>query len=224
MSLCVASAAAQEVREVSLSNPYAKPKPKSESKVNVHASLARAVVEKVSKCYRAEQGKPLAQEERALLEEFRSDVTRDLEPALSALGCRLDKPVAASCSTALDALACERLAAPIVEAGWDRNLTPEAKAQVAEYARALAAREGTCSPQDPEQVSSVLGLRTDRLAVLVEAEIVIGKCELVPGKLAECEAQLARAECEDMARLSEQGQLTHLCSSLLRCTSIAAPP
>lgn len=206
----------------SFQNPYAKAKPAAAQKV--HSAVASAVGTKVAECYRAEQQKPLDPEQQALLAEYAADVVRDLSPALLPLGCALDRPISSACQNALDAISCEALAEPIIAAGWDRNLTPEAKAKVASYASSLAARESACEGRAPEEAAIVQGIQADRLAALVESEIVIGKCELISTEASRCDAELAAARCEELVRLKEEGQLTHLCRSLLRCTDMAAPP
>lgn len=206
----------------SFQNPYARAK--DGTALAVHSSVTSALSTKVAECYRAEQDKPLDAEQHALLAEYGADVVRDLAPALAPLGCALDKPLSSACNNALSALSCEALAEPIVAAGWDRNLTPEAKAKVIGYASALAARESACDGRAAEEAAIVQGIQADRLAALVESEIVMGKCELIAAEASACDAELAAAQCADIRQLKEQGQLTHLCRSLLRCKDMAAPP
>jgi len=206
----------------SFQNPYARATP--EAALEVHGSITSAVSTKVAECYSAEQDKPLDADQHALLAEYAGDVARAVAPALTPLGCALGKPISTTCKSALAALSCETLAEPIVAAGWDRNLTPEAKAKVAGYASALAARESACEGRAAEEAAIVQGVVADRLAALVESEIVMGKCELIAAEASACDAELAAASCQDLRQLKEQGQLTHLCRSLLRCKDMAAPP
>jgi hypothetical protein len=205
----------------SFQNPYARAKPAA---ALVHGSVTSAVSAKVAECFRAEQQKPLDADQHALLAEYGVDVARELAPAITPLGCALDAPISAACKSALSALSCDTLAEPIVAAGWDRNLSPEAKAKVVNYAAALAARDGACEGRAAEEAAIVQGVVADRLAALLESEIVMGKCELIAAEASACNAELAAASCQDLRQLKEQGQLTHLCRSLLHCTDVAAPP
>lgn len=213
------SAAADEIGAVP--NPYARPR--KTAKRNVHSSLASAVSGKIANCYRAEQGAELDAEQLALLTEYAADVVRDLASALEPLGCALDERMSAACTYSLDALSCEALAQPIIDAGWDRNLTPEAKAKMRAYAAALAAREAACEGRAADEAAIVQEIGASRLSALLESEIVMGKCELLPEEASACDAQIASANCGTLMQLKEEGQLTHLCSSLLRCTDAPAP-
>ncbi len=59
--------------------------------------------------------------------------------------------------------------------------------------------------------------------MLIESEILVGKCQLAPNKLPDCEAQLADASCEEIASLNNQGKLTHFCSDVYTCTDVPVP-
>jgi hypothetical protein len=222
MSVCVASAAAQD--EPIVENHYAlKKKKRPALKVKADPKLVRALNAKIGECYESEQEKPLSEEDKALLREYGSEVVSDLADALSLSGCSLEQRATSNCLKMLDDMECEALAAPIVAQGWDRNLTPEARAQVNEYAGMLSRREARCQDRAEEEAAIVMGLRADRLAALIEAQIVIGQCELTADKLPDCETELQNVTCERMAALNEHGQLQQICTTVLHCIEVVPP-
>jgi hypothetical protein len=222
MSVCVTSAAAQD-DEAIVQNPYAlKKKKRPAVTVKADPALVRALNAKIGECYEREQDKPLSQEDKALLREYGSEVVSDLASALSSAGCSLEQRANATCLKMLDAMECSALAEPIVAEGWDRNLTPEARDHVTEYAGMLSRREARCQDRAEEEAAIVMGVRGDRLALLIEAQIVIGQCELTADKLPECETELQNVTCERIASLNEVGQLQQVCGTVFHC--IEAPP
>jgi hypothetical protein len=222
MSVCVTSAAAQEEQQL-VHNHYSLKKKRPATKIKADPALVRALNEKIGECYEKEQEKPLSKEDKALLREFGSEVANDLADALSTTGCAVTERANPRCLKMLDELECETLAAPIVAEGWDRNLTPEARAEVTEYAGMLARREGRCAGRAEEEADIVIGVRGDRLAALIEAQIVIGQCELSGDKLPDCETELSNVTCERMAALNETGSLQQVCTSVFHCIE-ALPP
>ena len=231
MSVCGASTlstadslnvAAQD--EVRIENPYAlKKRKKPASRVKVDPKLVRALNEKIGDCYEKEQDKPLSDQDKALLREFGPQVAQDLGEALSAAGCGFDQRASDKCLSMLDELACETLAAPIIAEGWDRNITPEARVQVQEYAGMLSRREARCEGRAEEEAAIVTGVRGDRLAALIESQIVIGQCELSADKLPDCETLLQNVTCEQILTLNDQGKLQQICPSVLKCVETPPP-
>jgi len=220
-SLCAASALAEDTPKSG--NPYALPTKKAPQPVlKLDPALVTAVRAKVEECLRVEQDAPVTAEDRKLLDDFSTEVASDLSAGLKFTSCHLDKPATPRCVQDVASLDCGMLAEPIVAAGWDRNLTPEAKAKVRAYAVALAKREGTCQGRQAEE-SAVGSVRSDQLSVLIESEILVGKCQLAPDKQADCEAQLADSSCDDIASLNNQGKLTQFCSDLYTCTDVPVP-
>jgi hypothetical protein len=65
-------------------------------------------------------------------------------------------------------------------------------------------------------------LRNDRLAALIESQIVIGQCELSADKLPDCETELSNVTCARLSALNEQGKLQQVCTSVFHC--VEAPP
>lgn len=222
VSLCAASALADDSPKVG--NPYALPSKKAPQPVlKLDAALVTAVRAKVEECLRVEQDAPVTDEDRKLLDDFSAEVASDLSAGLKFTSCHLDKPATPRCVQDIAGLDCGMLAEPIIAAGWDRNLTPEAKAKVRAYAVALAKREGTCQGRQAEESAIVGSIRSDQLAVLIESEILVGKCQLAPDKQADCEAQLADSSCDEIASLNNQGKLTQFCSELYTCTDVPVP-
>jgi hypothetical protein len=117
----------------------------------------------------------------------------------------------------LDDIECDTLAAPIIAEGWDRNITPEARAQVNEYAGMLSRREARCEGRAEEEAAIVTGIRNDRLAALIEAQIVIGQCELAADKLPDCETELSNVTCQRLMELNELGKMQQICSTVFHC-------
>ncbi len=230
MSVCGASAlltphslsvAAQD--EPHFENPYAlKKKKKPATKVKVDPKLVRALNEKIGDCYEQEQNKPLSDQDKALLREFGPQVAQDLGDALSAAGCGFDQRASEKCLSLLEDLACETLAAPIIAEGWDRNITPEARVQVQEYAGMLSRREARCEGRAEEEAAIVTGVRGDRLSALIESQIVIGQCELSADKLPDCETELQNVTCQQILTLNEQGKLQQICPTVFKC--METPP
>jgi hypothetical protein len=224
MSVCVASAPSVAAQDDGprLENPYALKKKKPAVKVKVDGQLVRALNEKIAECYAKEQDKPLSDEHKALLREYGPQVAQDLGDALAALGCAFDQRASKKCLSLLEDLSCETLAAPIIAEGWDRNITPEARAQVQEYAGMLSRREARCEGRDQEEAAIVTGVRGDRLAALIESQIVIGQCELSGDKLPDCETVLQDVTCGQIVTLNEQGKLQQVCPIVFKC--IETPP
>ncbi len=221
-SLCAATALADDVPKVD--NHYAMPGKKAPQPVlKLDPALVTAVRAKVEECLHAEQDAKVTDEDRKLLDDFSREVASDLAPGLKFTSCQLDKPATPRCVQDVASLDCAMLAEPIIAAGWDRNLTPEAKAKVRSYAAALAKREGTCQGRQAEESAIVGSIRTDQLSVLIESEIVIGKCQLAPDKLADCVAQLADASCGEIAALNNRGKLTQFCDDAYTCTDVPVP-
>jgi hypothetical protein len=223
MSVCVASAAAQD--EPNFENPYAlkKKKPAAQAKIKVDPKLVKALNAKIGECYEDEQHKPLNDEDKAILSEYGAQVAHDLSDALSSLGCAIDQRADKRCLDMLDELACETLAAPIIAEGWDRNISPEARLQVQEYAGLLSRREARCAGRSHEEEAIVTGLRGDRLAALIESQIVIGQCELSADKLPDCETELQNVTCERLMALNEIGQMQQVCKSVYKCLETPPP-
>lgn len=221
MSVCVAapiarSATAQD--EPVVINPYdLKRAKKAAPKLKVDPVLVRALSTKVAECYEREQKAPINEEDKALLKEYGAQVVQDLADALATTGCGVGERASKRCLEALDDLECDALAAPIVAAGWDRNLTPEARAHVTDYAGMLSRREARCAGRAEEEAAIVQGIRGDRLALLIEAQLVIGQCELHPENLPDCETVLQNATCQHLSALSEIGALQKVCSTVLKC-------
>lgn len=228
MSVCAAGApfmrhslraAAQE--EPRFDNPYALRKRPS-SKVKVDPKLVRVLNERIGDCYEQEQDKPLSAEDKALLREYGPQVAQDLGDALRALGCELDQHAGKQCLSLLEGISCETLAAPIIAEGWDRNITPEARTHVQEYAGMLSRREARCEGRAEEEAAIVTGVRGDRLAALIESQIVIGQCQLNADKLPDCETLLQSVTCGQILALNEQGKLQQICPTVFKC--IETPP
>lgn len=222
MSVCVTSAAAQD--EPVFENHYSlkKHKKKDGPKIKVDPALVRALNQRIADCYEAEQDKPLSAEDMGLLTQYGPEIANDLAAALSTTGCAVDQRASAQCVKMLGELECETLAAPIIAEGWDRNITPEARAQVNEYAGMLSRREARCEGRADEEAEIVQGVRNDRLAALIESQIVIGQCELSADKLPDCETQLSDATCQRLMELNEVGKLQQICTSVFHC--IETPP
>ena len=218
--LAVSPSLAQETP--GLENPYQlqKRKPDPERKAlaaRVEKALSRALVAKVAQCYQSEQGAKLGAEDQALLSAFGSELVLDLSSGLAQTSC---KPEAASaeCLKQLAALDCKRLAQPILSAGWDRHLTQAAKVQVAGYAEALARRDTQCKGYAADEGAIVFEVSRDRLAALVEMQIVTGQCQLFPDKLAACKAHVQEASCKEIADKNQHGELSQLCEEMFPCT------
>src|SRR5262249_43426927 len=146
-------------------NAYARKRAKPFANVAVDATLVRAVRDKVVACYEDEQGAAPGEEDLALLREYGADVVRELADGLAGTGCAVGERASERCLERLGELECAKLAEPIVAAGWDRYLSPQARIQVADYASMLARRELRCSGRDAEEAQIVGGVRRDRLAV-----------------------------------------------------------
>ncbi|MFT3928340.1 MAG: hypothetical protein QM778_37780 [Myxococcales bacterium] len=198
-------------------NPYALKKRSKQAKRKVDPTLAAAVGLRISSCYQAEQGKELTPEEKGLLDLHAADLVRDLASAFASTSCALDTAPSATCSKELSAMRCETLAQPIIMEGWDRNLTPEAKAKVAAYAQQLSARIMSCEGRDAEEAAIVGEVETSKLSVLIESKLVTGQCELVPGELAGCADVLKATDCADLQRRRDAGLVSETCRDVLRC-------
>jgi hypothetical protein len=222
MSVCVTSAAAQDGEERLVENHYSLKKKKPAVKVKVDPALVRALNGRIADCYEREQDKPLSAEDKALLREYGPQVAVELGSALSSSGCAADQPASAQCLKLLDDLECDTLAAPIIAEGWDRNITPEARAQVMEYAGMLSRREARCEGRAGEEAQIVSGVRGDRLAALIESQIVIGQCELSADKLPDCETELSNVTCQQIRELNDAGKLQQICKSVFNC--VDTPP
>jgi hypothetical protein len=218
VSMCVAPAAAQQVPTGD--NPYARKRAKPLANVKVDPALERAVREKVTDCYEQEQRQALSKEDAELLRVYGADVVRELADALAGAGCVVGQRAGESCVERVEAMDCEKLAAPIVKAGWDRNLSPQARTQVADYAGMLARREARCSGYEAEDSQLITGVRSDRLATLIESQIVIGQCQLFPERLAACASELDGMTCQHIMALNEKGALQQICK-VLECTNPA---
>jgi hypothetical protein len=218
MSVCVAPAAAQNVPIAG--DPYARKRAAPRAQLKVDAALVRAVRDKIADCYEREQRAALSSEDQALLREFGADVVRELEGGLASTGCVLGQRASESCLERVADLDCAQLAEPIVAAGWDRNLSPQARTQVADYAGMLARREARCTGYEAEDAQVVTGVRGDRLATLIESQIVIGQCQLFSDRLIACAGELENTSCERIMALNERGELQQACK-VLECT---APP
>jgi hypothetical protein len=214
-SLCVAPLAAQDVQLGD--SPYARKRAKPRVKSAVDGALVRAVRAKIADCYEREQHEPLSKEDAELLRGYGADVVRELEAGLSGTGCVLAARASEQCLAAVADLDCAQLAKPIVAAGWDRNLTPQARTQVADYAGMLARREARCTGHAAEEAQIITGVRSDRLATLIEAQIVIGQCQLFPERLAACAGELENTSCERIMSFNERGELQQICK-VLECT------
>ena len=60
--------------------------------------------------------------------------------------------------------------------------------------------------------------------MLIEAQIVAGRCELHPEKQPECVALLANASCAELVARDSRGELMEACSELLRCRGAERAP
>ncbi|HTU60744.1 MAG TPA: hypothetical protein VMF89_19965, partial [Polyangiales bacterium] len=149
-------------------------------------------------------------------------VAQDLGDALGAVGCGFGQRASEKCLSMLEDLECETLAAPIIAEGWDRNITPEARAHVQDYAGMLSRREARCEGRAEDEATIVMGVRGDRLAALIESQIVIGQCELSADKLPDCETVLQNVTCQDVVTLNEQGKLQQVCPTVFKC--LETPP
>jgi hypothetical protein len=217
-ALCVAPLVAQDVPLGA--SPYARKRQRPQERPAVDAALVRAVHDKIADCYEREQREALSKEDDALLRAYGAEVVRELEAGLSGTGCVLGARASERCLTAVADLDCAKLAEPIVAAGWDRNLTAEARTQVADYAGMLARREARCSGHEAEDAQVITGVRTDRLATLIESQIVIGQCQLFPERLPACAGELEHASCDRIMTLNERGELQQICK-VLECTAPA---
>ena len=219
------TALAQDIEVVD--NPYAlKKKPPKEEQAPlapVDKALVTALGKRIEQCYQAEQGAPMNEADRQLLKSAGVEVARELSSALRFSSCDIDKPASPRCLQDLAAMECSTLADPIVSAGWDRNLTPAAKEKIAAYAEAIAQREAACVGMDAAERAIVSEIRADKLSILIEANIVIGQCMLRPDKHTECYAELAKMDCDDVAKLQNEGESHKLCSDLLVCTDTPDP-
>jgi hypothetical protein len=218
--VCAATAVAQDVP--GLENPYdLKRKNKGQNappRAPVDPALVQALGLKVEQCYAAEQKAPLPEEERALLSEFANTLAYDLEAGLTNTSCQLNKPASAVCLKEVAALDCEHLAQPIIDAGWDRNLPKAAKLQVAEYADGLARRKAGCRGYAADEADFVIQVDRDRLAALVEMQVVTGQCQLFLERLPECKTKLATVRCGEVNQADHRGELSQLCDKFLECS------
>ncbi len=214
------SALAQDIEVVD--NPYAlkkkQPKEQEAPSAPVDEALVTALGKRIEECYRVEQGTAMTPADRELLKAAGAEVVRDLAGVLRYSTCEIDKPASARCLQDLAAMDCATLAEPIVAAGWDRNLTPAAKEKVTAYAKAIALREAACAGMAGEEAAIVSEIRSDKLSILIEAQIVIGQCMLRPDKHTACYEQLTDTSCEEVANLTNLGEAHKLCSDLLVCS------
>ncbi len=205
-----------------LPNPYALPK-KAGAAIDTRrldGALVRGVADKVLECLATEQGAPVDDEDRDLVKDFGSAIVRDLASALKYTSCDLAKAATPKCLETVSTLDCASFAEPIVAAGWDRNLSKQARAQVLAYAKALALKEASCNGLTGEEAAIITGVRADKLAVLIESEIVIGKCTMLPDQQTACDEQLADTECDNFAEIHGRGELTSLCTDLYECSDV----
>ena len=202
-------------------NPYElkKATPRAPRKA-VDEALTRALAEKIEDCYREEQQAPMGEEDRKLLETFGSEVAHDLAPGFKYTSCHVDKVATPRCLQDLAALDCAMLAEPIVAAGWDRNLTPEAKAKVRAYATSLSARLSACEGRQGEEAAITGGARIDQLSVLIESEIVIGRCELRADRQTHCDELLRDSSCETVMSAHGRGEIQQFCDELYTCAGV----
>jgi hypothetical protein len=213
IAVCAVPAAAQDVPVIA-GNPYARKRAEAGPKIKVDPVLVHAVVDKVVDCYRREQEAPMSKEDAGLLREYGADVVRELAAGFAETGCTVGERASPTCLEQLVDLDCAKLAEPIVAAGWDRNLAPQARVQVADYAGMLARREGRCGGNEGEEAQIVTGVRGDRLATLIESQIVSGQCELFPDRLTKCADELENVSCERIMALNERGELQMACNVL----------
>lgn len=221
-AFCAASALADDVPIVEnhydIKKALKKDKEKKEPELPLDAKLVKGVTDRVAECYKAEQGTPMNDADRKLLESWGDDVVRELASALRFSSCQIDKPASERCLRDLTTMDCATLAEPIVSAGWDRNLTPQARERVEAYANQLAMREASCTGRDKDEAAIVGGVRKDRLAVLIEAQIVMGQCKLMPDKQLDCQNDLRDAACEDVLAASNRGEAQSLCPDYFVCS------
>lgn len=222
LSLCAASALAEDAPLVE--NVYVLPKKKDEKpKAPVDPKLQKSVGKKVVECYEAEQKAKMSEEDIKLIEASGKDLVHDLAPALYYTSCELEKPASDRCLQDVANMDCASLAEPIISEGWDRHLTPEAKKQVRDYATVLATREGACRGYAAEEAKIVNEIRVDKLSILIEAQIVMGKCQMLPEKQAQCAADVASESCEDFQKLSNTGAVETFCDELFICKDVPLP-
>ena len=110
------------------------------------------------------------------------------------------------------------LAEPIVAAGWDRTLAPDAKAKVRAYATLLIARLSSCAGLGAEEAFVTEGVRIDQLSMLLESEIVIGRCEMRVDRLEQCEEMLRASSCETLLSVHSRGEIQQFCDEVTLCT------
>jgi len=218
--LCAGSALAEDVPIVE--NHYdikkAMKKGKKEPELPLDPKLVKGVTDRIAECYKLEQGAPMNEADRKLLQSWGDDVVRELSPSLRFSSCQIEKAPSERCLADLTVMDCATLAEPIVDAGWDRNLTPKDKERVQSYAKALAMREAACQGRSGEEADIVGGVRKDRLAVLIESQIVIGQCRLMPDRQASCQADLQSMSCEEVLETSNRGEAQKLCPDYLLCS------
>ncbi len=223
--LCSMSAQADDVApdiEV-VDNPYSlknlkKKQGPKEPEIPLHAALVSAVVSRIEECYKLEQKEAMNEADRKLLKASGQEAVRELAPAFRFSSCDIEKPPTERCLTDMTTMDCAILAEPIIAAGYDRNLTPAQKAKVRAYATALAKRESTCNNFDKDEAAIRDEIRVDKLGILIEAQIVMGQCQILPEEQAPCEAELVSMSCDEVLATSNRGEVQKLCPDFLICT------
>jgi hypothetical protein len=188
------------------------------SEPEVDPKLADAIASKITVCYKEETKKELAEDDKALLEEYKVALVRELASGYRSTGCRKDQPTDEQCLGKLDLMTCEEFAKGIKAKRWDRHLLPEDRAALAAYTGGIVSRKWECrAARGMESDPVEQGVEADKLGVLAAMNMTVGKCVLDMTGEADCKALLAAMPCNQVEHAAQRNRLVFLCPRFLRC-------
>jgi hypothetical protein len=180
-------------------------------------------VAKVAQCYQSETGKPLDEQDRALLAEDAAELVPEFRAAFSGTTCDPAKPVSAECAAQLEKIACEPFAQAVSAAGWDRAPSPEMEAAIDKYALHLGDRYLSCQSSagyDVEEAKVRSEYSAHSTSVQIAMLLTTGQCSLQMTQLNPCLYRVAAPDaCKELAEYAKHSRLPRFCDEFLDCSA-----
>lgn len=191
-----------------------------EEEDTVDPQLADAVAAKIRFCYAEEAKKEISAEDKALVEQYKVSLVRELESGMRPAGCKAEETASSDCLAKLEAMTCEEFAEGIKAKRWDKHLLPEDRAAISEYTGNITQRKSQCRAARGQESDPVeQQVESDKLGVVAAMNITVGRCQLDMRGQASCRVKLSKLACPEIELASQRNKLVNLCPQFLRCKS-----
>jgi hypothetical protein len=181
------------------------------------------IVAKLAQCYQTETGKPLDEQDRALLTDAASALVLEFHAAFTGTTCDPTKPVSPDCLEQLETIPCEPFAQAVHAAGWDRAPSPEMEAAIDKYALHLGDRYLSCQSgagYDVEEAKVRSEYSAHSTSVQIAMLLTTGQCSLEMTQLNPCLYRIAAPDaCKELAEYAKRSRLPRFCDEFLDCSA-----